>query len=659
MCGICGVVQVAGAPGQVVAPDRLDRMTDAMTHRGPDDRGTHHAPGIALGVRRLSIVDIAGGHQPCFGEDGAVAAIHNGELYNHAALREQLRAAGHRFTGRCDTEVLPHLYERDGPDFPTRLRGMWGLAVWDAARRRAVISRDRLGVKPLYYAHVGDVLVFASELRALLASGLIPAALDFEAIAVYLTLGYFPAPATPLRAARKLPPGCSLVVADGRVRVERYWSYPRPAPDPSLTIDDAAEGLLEHLDEAVRMRLMSDVPLGSMLSGGLDSTLVTALMAKHTSGPVHTFAVGFEGHPNELAAARRAAHHLGAEHHELRLPGVMGFAGFRESIGGADEPVADLSALGFQSLSAMAARTVKVALSGQGADELLGGYTKHRAARLAAAWRHIPGPAGVLPALISRHGPRPARRAAATLAAPTPAERLLAMSGRLDDPLRAALFRGPLAAIAPGAALRVITALTTTPAALGIDLRAPAPARPGGQLPAALDGDLDSDPVAATLFLDGQLALVDDMLQYFDRASMAHSLEVRVPFLDHEVVEFCATIPSRFKVTAGLRTKYVLKRAARGLVPERIIHRRKVGFLRPASGGWLRGELGARGGAGELLFAGAPRFAEFLDPGVVRALAAAHRDGAGGGRDVHLLIAVLVLEVWLESYLPSALGSGG
>ncbi|WP_432972003.1 asparagine synthase (glutamine-hydrolyzing) [Dactylosporangium sp. CA-233914] len=635
MCGICGVVQVDGAPRQVVLPDLLDRMTDAMAHRGPDDRGTFQADGVAFGVRRLSVVDVEGGRQPFASEDGRVVAMQNGELYNHEALRAGLRRDGHRLVSRCDTEILPHLYERDGPGFPARLRGMWGLAVWDGARRRAVVSRDRLGIKPVYYARAGDLLLFGSELKCLLASGLVSTELDYEAIDVYLALGFFAGPGTPLRAVRKLPPGCTLVVEDGDVRVEPYWHYPEPTPDHAMTLDDAAAGLLERLDDAVRMRLMSDVPLGAMLSGGLDSSLITALMARHHSEPVKTFSIGFreDGAANELADARFVAGVLGAEHHDVELSYVDDQVDLEDLVWHLDEPVADLSALGFLAVSQLAARHVTVALSGQGADELLGGYTKHRAARIAGAWRRLPRGLDGLPALVARHGPHRTRRAAATLAARTPAERLLAASGRVDERLRGELFRGPLGGPPSGAAARAVAALT-----------------------ADLTADHDGDPLATALYLDGRLALVDDMLQYFDRTSMAHSLEVRVPFLDHHVVEFCATIPSRLKVSARLETKHVLKHAARGLVPDRIVDKRKLGFLRSASTGWLRAQLGAA--SSDFLLGPDPRYGEFLDRAVVERMARAHRDGARSG-DVHLLLAILMLEVWLSSYVPRAVSATG
>ena len=296
-----------------------------------------------------------------------------------------LEGDGHVFRSRCDTEVLPHLYERYGDDLAARLRGKFGLAVWDGRRRRAVLARDPVGVKPLYFARREDVVVFASELKSLLGSGFIEPELDYEAIETYLTLGYIPAPRSPLVGVSKLLPGHALIVDGNGYRVEQYWRYPQPQPEHGRSIDEWSEELLAELDESVRLRLMSDVPLGVMLSGGLDSSLVAALMAQHLSEPVKTFSVGFRdaGEVNELADARLVAERIGAEHHELELSLGEQQVSLADLAWSLDEPVSDLSALGFLALSELAAQHVTVALSGQGADELFGGYLKHQAAALA------------------------------------------------------------------------------------------------------------------------------------------------------------------------------------------------------------------------------------------------------------------------------------
>ncbi|HEY8645977.1 MAG TPA: asparagine synthase (glutamine-hydrolyzing) [Gaiellaceae bacterium] len=624
MCGICGVVQVGtGVRREVVSPDVLDRMTDVMSHRGPNDRGIYTAPGVAFGVRRLSIVDVDGGHQPISDDTGRVWGMQNGELYNFTDLRKELCRTGSVFRTRCDTEVIPHVYRRDGELFPRALRGKFAAAVWDERERRAVVARDRLGVKPLYYARSDDLLVFASELKAVLTSGLVSPELDLEAIDAYLSLGFVPGPRTPVAGVRKLMPGHLLVADDAGVRIERYWQYPHPAPAVERRApNEWSEELLERLDEAVRLRLMSDVPLGAMLSGGIDSSLVVGLMARHMSEPVRTFSVGFResAEGNELDDARYVARVFGTEHHELELSFVDDTVDLATLVWFMDEPLADLSALGFLALSELASRHVTVALSGQGADELLGGYRKHRAASVLRYLQPVRAPAASVGRAFARWSPTLARSSAA-LSATTSTERMLAMSGRLQDGDRGRLVREHVDVMDGRAARRAVEALAA---------------------------GLSGDPLSETLYLDAQLALVDDMLHYFDRASMAHSLEVRVPFLDHELVEFCATIPSGLKVRR-LDTKHVLKQAARAVVPDRIVDKPKIGFFRGAVGAWFKAQAGRA--IDDYLLAPEPRYAEFLERREVERLIARHRET--GDPDLgHLLLALLMLEVWLSTYLP-------
>ncbi|MGY1685903.1 asparagine synthase (glutamine-hydrolyzing) [Geodermatophilus sp. SYSU D00867] len=628
MCGICGVVATDGALAPVDEA-AVVRMSSAMVHRGPDDDGLFRADGVALGARRLSIVDVEGGHQPFSDDTGRVTAVQNGEIYNHAELRRQLEALGHRFRSRCDTEVIPHLYRRHGIGFTHRLRGMFAIALWDAENDRAVLVRDRMGIKPLYYAWARERLVFASELKCIVSSGLVPLDLDFEAISAYLELGFFPGARTPFAGVSKLPAGHRLVVEGGRHRVERWWDYPVPSPGPvDLGVRHYAEGLLQELDEAVRLRLMSDVPFGAMLSGGLDSSLVVALMAPRLENPVKTFSVGFteDQHGNELPAARRVAEVFGCDHHEVELSMTSDAPDFPALAWHLDEPTADLSALGFFSLSRVASEEVTMALSGQGADELLGGYRKHRVAALLDTSRVVPRLGRVVGDRVAGALPGEWGRLVRSSRAPDPASRVLAMSA-LPSFGREAL-RGGLAAVPPGAARRAV------------DVHAASLPRTVGALP-------------ATLYLDAQLALVDSMLHYFDSMSMAHSLEVRVPFLDHEVVEYCATIPAAFKVHGSV-TKYALKVAAEGLLPPEVIHRRKVGFFRQATGAWFESQVG--GVLTEALLDPGARYTGFLDRSAVeRALRAAQ-----GSRDESArrsLIALLMLELWLSQCLPRALAA--
>src|SRR5581483_10871328 len=383
MCGIAGAFLIDGPARRPISQTTLDRMTDAMSHRGPDDRGTCLVAGAAIGARRLSIIDVALGHQPFADETGEIWAAQNGEIFNHGALRDGLVASGHSLRTRCDTEVLPHLYEAYGDQFVDWLRGMFAVALWDGRANRGLLVRDRLGIKPLYYAERDGLVLFASELKGLLASGLIEPELDPVSLQLYLTFGMIPAPRSILRDVKKLPPGHRLVVENGRVHVAPYWEYPTVAgPARGADVRDEAERLREALRESVRLRLMSDVPLGAMLSGGLDSSLIVALMAEQMSDPVKTFAVGFAGSAaSELADAREVAARLGADHHELELQEDT--ATIEDLVWHMDEPLADLSALGFLALCGLARQHVTVALSGQGADELFAGYRHHRHAPIA------------------------------------------------------------------------------------------------------------------------------------------------------------------------------------------------------------------------------------------------------------------------------------
>jgi asparagine synthase (glutamine-hydrolysing) len=389
--------------------------------------------------------------------------------------------------------------------------------------------------------------------------------------------------------------------------------------------DELARRLLFELEDSVRVRLMSDVPLGAMLSGGIDSSVVVALMARNTDRPVKTFSVGFveSNEGNELADARMVANAFGTDHHELELSFAHDTVDVADLVWHLDEPVADVSSLGFLALSEFAARSVSVALSGQGADELLGGYKKHRAAALAQRWQLLGALGRKSAALAAKVGPASVTRPARTLAAANPVDRHLAMSGRLDPGLRERLL---------------------TNALLGADddvvVRALAPYAEG----------LDDDPLAASMYLDGRLALVDALLHYFDHTSMAHSLEVRVPFLDQRVVELCATIPSGLKVR-GVTTKYLLKRAVRGLVPDAVLDKRKVGFFRHAADAWFRSQLDRS--IQRYLLCEEPRFSEYLDVEVVKQLVGEH--SRGHSEHAELLLAVLLLEIWLSSYLPRAL----
>ena len=624
MCGICGVVQVTGTLRDIVEPARLDAMTDVMTHRGPDDRGVHLAPGIGIGVRRLSIVDVEGGHQPVTNERGTIVAAQNGELYNHLQLRRELESDGHVFQSQCDTEVLPHLYERHGPAFVEKLRGKFGLVVWDHPRRRAVIARDRLGVKPLYWAVSDDRLVFASELKSVLTSGLVGTSLDADALDEYLTLGYVPAPKTPLRDVRKLLPGHALVVENGEVREEPYWLFPAPEPEPpGRDLDDYADELLELLGEAVRLRLMSDVPLGAMLSGGLDSSLIVALMAEMGSGPVETFSVGFreDGDLNELPHARRVAEAFGCNHHDLELSLTDAAVELSDLVWYLDEPVAELSAVGFLALSRLATQHVTVALSGQGADELFGGYRKHRVAGLLRRLDVLPLGVRRLLGQPLRLAPDRLARLSAVLSTDDPVARQLAMSGHVDAKTRADLYAGPL-----GCGRRLRRRLPRSrrrPRRCARNLDVPRrAASPGGQHAPLLRPDVDGGVTRGA-------------------CPISRPCPGRVG----------VRLPSRARVDGRLTTKVVLRRAAARYLPPDIIGRPKVGFFRNSAAAWLRAQL--NGEAGETLLDRSRPLHALLDSAAIEQLVREFR-ASNRWEGTQLVLAMLVLDAWLADFLPRA-----
>jgi asparagine synthase (glutamine-hydrolysing) len=569
MCGITGLVS-ADPKRTPLALHELRAMTDAIEHRGPNDEGLLLEPGAALGMRRLSVIDPVGSPQPVTNEDGQVAAVFNGEIYNFQELRRELASAGHRFATDGDGETIVHLYEEHGVDFVRHLRGMFGIALWDKARRRLVLARDRMGVKPLYLAETSAGLAFASEVKSLVAGGLVAPALDPVGAELFMAWGCVPGPRTLFAGVRKLAPASYLVVEEGRVGVEcEYWS-PWEAPDIPIGVnwEQDRETLLELLRGATRERMVSDVPLGVMLSGGLDSSLIAALMAEASDRPIQTYSVGFveDGAANELDDARRVADRLGADHHELETSAVDHPDLLDEALCHLEEPIADLSCLGMLLLSRLARKTVTVALAGQGADELLGGYRKHQIAWGADRLSHVPG-LGYAAREFARLGAPESTRARGMTALATrdSVERMLSMSRVVQPRERLALFTPEF-----------LQDAAETSIAAPINRN-----RGEGRHSALME----------TLHCDTRTILVDNMLLYFDKMSMATSLEVRVPFMDHDVVSYCYALPDSRKVRLGNR-KELLKRAARGLVDDEIIDKKKRGFFHAALGTWLTEQRG-------------------------------------------------------------------
>jgi asparagine synthase (glutamine-hydrolysing) len=587
VCGIAGIASARGA----VDPARLAAMSSMLVHRGPDAAGMHIEGGIALAARRLSIIDLQGGDQPLSNEDGTVVVVQNGEIYNHEELRRELERAGHRFATRSDTEVLAHLYEEHGDDFVARLRGMFAFALWDQRRGRLVLARDRFGIKPLLYRETGGELLFASELRALPRGEI-----DLDALEAFLAFNSVPAPLTIFRDVRKLPPGHVLTWEAGETRLD---CFARPAPPPGPeTRDEAEDELVEELRarlrESVRAHLVSDVPVGVLLSGGVDSSLLAALAALEIGEPLRTFSIGFEERSfDELADARLVAERYGTEHRELvlRPDAALLLPALAEAF---DEPFADSSALPTYLVSELASRDVKVALSGEGGDELFGGYYTYAADLLALRVGHVAGLARPLVDRLPSSSARAsfdykAKRFVRAAHLP-PLERHHGWKEIFSPAARAELTGRP-SAFDPVDLLRVRFAETE-----------------GSELLARLqDVDLGT-------------YLVDDLLVKTDRASMAHSLEVRVPYLDTAVTDLALALPTRHKLRR-LRKKVLLRKAAEPLLPHRIVAGKKRGFSIPAAA-WLRGDLDSF--ARSTLSAETLRRQGFFEPGVVSRLIDEH-----------------------------------
>jgi asparagine synthase (glutamine-hydrolysing) len=556
MCGIAGLASGSGTAD----PERLRAMSATLVHRGPDADGTLLDGPVGLASRRLSIIDLETGDQPIANEDGTVHVIQNGEIYNYRELRAELERAGHRFATQSDTEVLVHLYEQHGDGFAERLRGMFAIAVWDARRKRLVLARDPFGIKPLYYREDGGELLFASELRALPRG-----AVDPEALEAFLAFNSVPGPLSIFAGTRKLPPGHLLVWEDGKVELSRFA---RPAPVAADDVrhedeDELAEELRARLRDSVRAHLIADVPVGVLLSGGVDSGLLAALAAQESGEAVHTFSIGFEESSfDELEDARAVAAQYATDHRELvlRPDAALLLPALADTF---DEPFADSSALPTYLVSELAASQVKVALSGEGGDELFGGYYTYAADLLAMR--------------VGRLAP---------LARPV-VERLPSSSRKASFDYKAKRF-------VRGAALPPLERHHAWKEIFSPELRAELTGRPANGDPVDVLRSRFAETEGAELLarlqdVDLGTYLVDDLLVKTDRASMAHSLEARVPYLDPLVAGLAQALPTKLKVT-GLRKKRLLRKAAAPLLPRRIVYGRKRGFSIPAAA-WLRGEL--------------------------------------------------------------------
>jgi asparagine synthase (glutamine-hydrolysing) len=627
MCGIAGLVHAD--PGYPIDRSLVGRMTTCLAHRGPDAQGLQVWPGAAIGHRRLSIIDLATGDQPIFNEDRTVAVILNGEIYNFRELRRELQAHGHRFSTLSDTEAIVHAYEQWGDRCVERLAGMFAFALWDDRRRRLLLARDRVGKKPLYYAQDGDRLLFASELKSLLQDPALKRALNLEALDTYFSLGAVQAPATILQGVHQVAPAHYLAWERGRTQVSEYWDVPHVAPT-ERSEGEALRALDTLLLDAVRVRLVSDVPVGAFLSGGVDSSAIVEAMARLSSRPVVTTSVGFtEQAFSELEHARAVAKAVGTDHHEVVLQARAADV-LPRLVWHLDEPFADSSALPTYYVAKAARERVTVALSGDGGDEVFAGYQRRyglnrseaRLRRWLPAWLR----AGVL----------------------RPLGRVYPKADWIPRPLRARYFLQNLGTTFERAYFADLSLFRSDEKGrlLSGDLQAALaghdPFRPFAR---HFDRVRGLDALSQLLYVDLKTWLANDMLVKVDRMSMANGLEIRCPLLDHRIIEFAATVPSALKYR-GRTSKYLLKRHLEGRVPGSVIHRPKQGFEIPLAR-WLRSDL--RELAHGVLFSERALGRGHLRPDRLRHIWECHQRGT---RDHSAQIwTVLMFEMWARTFL--------
>ena len=631
MCGICGKVNFDRE--ESVSPELLREMTRVIGHRGPDGEGHHFDGPAGLGHRRLSIIDLSTGDQPMANEDGTIWVVFNGEIYNFQALRAELVARGHVFKSASDTEVIVHMYEELGDACVTRFQGMFAFALWDSRRQRLLLARDRVGIKPLYYAETGRALLFASEMKAILVDPTVPRTIDLSAIDRFLTYYYVPGEATPVQAVRKLPPGHYLTLEAGRITITRYWDLKYSVPERPCSLEESAQALDALLDRTVRSHMISDVPVGILLSGGVDSTGMLHYAARHANGPLHSFTMGFSGAgvPDERPFARLAAARSGSIHHETTLTPEAFRDFLRDYVWHMEEPVCEPPAIALHFVAKLARDSgVKVLLSGEGGDEAFAGYPEYRNLRALEALKAGAGPASGL--LRSAFG-------------------LLSDLGWGRGEHYRALVDHPVA--------RYYFSRTSTPASPFNRLKRELYG--AGMQPYGAAGDADlptrrmleamaSHPLLnQMLYVDTNSWLPDDLLVKADKMTMATSVELRVPLLDHHVLEFAAALPLAHK-SRGWSMKRVLKKTLARSVPREILERKKAGFPVPYDR-WMRNEL--RDYVRDTILASDSFCRHHFDMRVVTRILDDHAAGNGHSKEVFSL---LVLEHWNSLFMKSPIG---
>lgn len=629
MCGICGKVQFeANAP---VDPNLVRGMLESIRHRGPDDEGIYIAPQVGLGHRRLSIIDLSTGHQPLSNEDGSVWIVFNGEIYNYRELRSFLLDKGHSLKTQSDTEVIVHLYEELGPACLEKLRGMFAFAIWDQKSKTLFLARDRVGIKPLYYHLAQDALVFASEIKAILADPAVPRGVSPQMIDRFLTFYYMPGKETLFEKIYKLEAGCYLLARNGHTEIRRYWDLGFSEPSEPRTLAEAERDLLEILADSVELHMIADVPVGVLLSGGVDSTAVMSYAAEKADKPLSSYTIGFSGNAvvDERPYARLAAERFGAEHHEMTIS-ASDFADFLPNyVWHMEEPVCEPPAVAMYYVSKMARNYVKVLLSGEGGDEAFAGYSNYRNFLWFERFK------GVAPPLN--------RIKAGLLTAFNRAFR----SRRLNRYI----------SLMPVALPDYYYSRTSTPFAY---FNAKAGSLYSAPFAGQTDKQVSLEPLARLfsnvkdfgmleqmLYVDTKTWLPDDLLIKADKMTMANSLELRVPLLDHKLLEFAASLPAHYKVN-GFTTKFVAKRALSSRIPREIIERRKVGFPVPYES-WLRKDLG--GWVQDILFDRKTVARGYFDKKAVEDLVKVDQQSGGYSKEIFCLA---TLELWHRAFLDSS-----
>ncbi|MBI4340382.1 MAG: asparagine synthase (glutamine-hydrolyzing) [Chloroflexi bacterium] len=630
MCGICGVLDFGG-PGGLAEPQLL-AMADTMAHRGPDDRGVYVSPDrrLGFGFRRLSIVDLAGGHQPMANEDGSAWVVFNGEIYNHASQRPGLEARGHRYKTHCDTETILHLYEERGPEGVNDLIGMFAFAIWDEKKRQLLLARDRIGIKPLYYAVVGERLLFASEIKAILSQPGVPRQVDQEALSLYLSFGAVPAPKTLFAGIQKLPAGHRLTVqANGQIRLERYWEPVFPEDGYTrLSEEECVEEVRRLFAQSIERRMMSDVPFGVFLSGGIDSSFNVALMSRMMDRPVDTFAVAIQGDQasDERSQARAVAEHFGASHHEVTITPDDFVHLLPQMAYHQDEPLADPVCVPLFHVAKLARDNgVIVVQVGEGSDELFCGYRDYtRQMMLEPYYKAF----AAMPRVVKAPAAAIGRRMLST-----------GKALYLDRAAKSApIFWGGVEGIPEATKRAMLNGYSNGHWALDWLQGQYQERREAGGKGALLD---------EMIYLELKHRLPELLLMRVDKMTMANSVEARVPYLDHELVRFALSVPPGMKFKNG-QTKYILKQAARGILPDWVIDRAKAGFCGSASN-MVRGPIVD---AAEALLKNNPTLRELMDWSPLLEMCRRNRQGVGStGYHIWML---LNLAVWYSLWIQGA-----